>query len=96
MDIIEYLSETEYAVRNIINLISHDRKILNEYKIDLDKLKERIFQFEGLYSDFVSKDISEDFGDAEVMQAYRRYYIYEEQNKAKKQELIKILAFHKR
>jgi hypothetical protein len=88
MDIIEYLSETEYAVKNIINLISHDKKSLNEYLVDLNNLKKQLSPFEELYKDYVSKDISDDFCDLQVMYAAQRYYNYEEKNRDKKQKFL--------
>ena len=90
MDIIEYLSETKYAVENILNLILHDREILNQYKSELRKLEEQLADKEVLYRDFLSKDISDDFSDAQVIQAYQRYYIYEEKTTDKKQLITEI------
>lgn len=90
MDIIEYLSETEYAVENILNLILHNRKILAQYESGLRKLEVQLSDKEVLYRDFLSKDISDDFSDAQVMQAYQRYYIYEQKNIDKEQLITEI------
>lgn len=53
MNILEYLSETEYAVKNLIDLISHDRKILNRYIEELTNLKMQLSPFEELYEDYI-------------------------------------------
>ncbi len=88
MGIIAYLSETEYAVKNIINLISHNKRSLNEYLVDLNNLKKQLSPFEELYKDYISKDISDNFCDLQVMYAAQCYYNYEEKNRDKKQKFL--------
>lgn len=64
-----YADDTEYAARNLIDLITHEENELNAVKT---QLSEELAKFKVNQWDYQTSDLNDDFSDAHVMAAFHR------------------------
>jgi hypothetical protein len=65
----QYITETEYAVKNLIELVSKENVKLEEMKTSLSIAEAK---YKHNKWDFETSDMNDDFSDAHVMGAFQR------------------------
>jgi len=85
----QYITETEYAVKNLIELASKE-------EVELEERKKALFAAEARYKhnqwDFETSDMNDDFSDAHVMGAFHRMASTQKESNALRHEISSLQA----
>ncbi len=84
-----YITETEYAVKNLIELTSNEEAELKGHK---NALESAVARFKHGQWDFETSDMSDDFSDAHVMGAFHRMASAHKESNELKTEIDSIQA----